>query len=308
MNEPLVSVVIPCYNHDRYVQECIQSIIDQTYCNLELIIIDDGSSDQSVVMIDQMSTKCNDRFVRFDFRHRPNKGLCATLNEALEWCQGEFVSPIASDDVMLAHKIRKQVSSFSSPLIAGVFGNVAVLQEGVIKNPVQSAELARPTVETVYSFRDIFFRKSKLPAPTAMLRRSDLIEVGGYDEDIAIEDFYLWLKLTESGKQLVHIDETLALYRRHPGNQSQNSEIMLDGVLQILSRYDDRKDFPEALARSLLVHAGDLACDGAGDSFRYLVRGLRQCPSLLFSKLFFVYFYRYGLGLRFSGKRNGHED
>lgn len=85
--QPLVSIVIPCYNHEKYVQESIQSVIEQDYDNIELIIIDDGSSDNSVTKIKEMIQVCQKRFKRFEFRHRPNKGLCATLNEALAWCE-----------------------------------------------------------------------------------------------------------------------------------------------------------------------------------------------------------------------------
>ncbi|MGA6331370.1 glycosyltransferase family 2 protein, partial [Acinetobacter baumannii] len=103
--QPLVSIVIPCYNHANFVQDCIQSVIAQTYQNIELIIIDDGSKDGSVEKIQEFIGECEKRFVRFEFRNRPNKGLSATLNEALEWCQGEYFSAIASDDMMLNDKI-----------------------------------------------------------------------------------------------------------------------------------------------------------------------------------------------------------
>ena len=106
-NQPLVSVVIPCYNHESFVQDSIQSVIDQTYQNIELIIIDDGSKDGSVEKIKEMIPACQERFIRFEFRHRPNKGLSATLNEALEWCEGEFFSPLASDASFSASKIFK---------------------------------------------------------------------------------------------------------------------------------------------------------------------------------------------------------
>ena len=104
-NQPLVSVVIACYNHENFVQDCVQSIIDQTYENIELIIIDDGSKDGSVEKIQEMIPACKQRFVRFEFRYRPNKGLSATLNEALEWCEGTYFSPIASDDILLIKKL-----------------------------------------------------------------------------------------------------------------------------------------------------------------------------------------------------------
>ncbi|HCJ6574862.1 TPA: glycosyltransferase family 2 protein, partial [Acinetobacter baumannii] len=107
--QPLVSIIIPCYNHANFVQDCIQSVIAQTYQNIELIIIDDGSKDETVEKIQKLVTQCTERFVKFEFRHRPNKGLSATLNEALEWCQGEYFSAIASDDMMLNDKIEIQI-------------------------------------------------------------------------------------------------------------------------------------------------------------------------------------------------------
>ncbi|MCD2506173.1 glycosyltransferase family A protein, partial [Staphylococcus aureus] len=73
-------------------------MIDQDYENIELIIIDDGSKDNSVIKIQEMVECCKQRFTRFEFRSRANIGLSATLNEALEWCEGEYFSALASDD------------------------------------------------------------------------------------------------------------------------------------------------------------------------------------------------------------------
>ncbi len=83
IRSPLVSVIIPCYNHEKYIQDSIQSIIEQTYSNIELIVIDDGSKDKSVEKIQDMLPACKQRFEHVYFTTRPNKGLCATLNEAL---------------------------------------------------------------------------------------------------------------------------------------------------------------------------------------------------------------------------------
>lgn len=91
--QPLVSIVIPCYNHENYIEDSIQSIIDQTYPSIELII-DDGSKDQSVEKNSSHATACEYVFDMY-FNTRPNKGLCATLNEALALCKGKYVSLIA---------------------------------------------------------------------------------------------------------------------------------------------------------------------------------------------------------------------
>ena len=108
-SQPLVSVVIPCYNHEKFVQDSIQSVIDQTYENIELIVIDDGSTDSSVQKIQEMVTICQQRFSRFELRYRKNKGLTATLNEALRWIEGEYYIAIASDDLMVSSRIVRQV-------------------------------------------------------------------------------------------------------------------------------------------------------------------------------------------------------
>ena len=128
--KPLVSVVIPCYNHEKFVQDCIQSVINQTYENIELIIIDDGSKDGSVEKIQEMIPICKQRFIRFEFRYRPNKGLSATLNEALEWCHGKYFSAIASDDMLLAEKLMVQVPILEADdACKGVFGNMILIND-----------------------------------------------------------------------------------------------------------------------------------------------------------------------------------
>ena len=111
---PLVSVVVPCYNHEKYVKETIESIINQTYKNIELIVIDDGSKDNSVEAIKEMIPACEKRFPRFEFRHRENKGLSATLNEMVDWAEGKYFTGCASDDIMLPSKISLLVEKLES--------------------------------------------------------------------------------------------------------------------------------------------------------------------------------------------------
>ena len=223
MRQPLVSVVIPCYNHENFVQDSIQSVIDQTYQNIELIIIDDGSKDGSVEKIQEMIPACQERFVRFEFQYRPNKGLSATLNEALEWCEGEFFSALASDDMMLNKKIKIQIEFLKnndSTNIVGVFGGYNLIDSNgkVIKTVLKK--------ERKYIFDEIFLHNFDLPAPTALLKLEYARAVGGYTENLKIEDWYMWLKLTEKGNTLVYLNEILIYYRSHGSNTSKNLKIM----------------------------------------------------------------------------------
>ena len=101
----LVSVIIPAYNHESYVQECIQSIIDQTYRSIELIILNDGSTDKTHSFITEMLPACRDRFTHIEYIDKPNEGLIKTLNLGLSKIRGTFIYPIASDDRAMPHAI-----------------------------------------------------------------------------------------------------------------------------------------------------------------------------------------------------------
>ena len=104
MRYPLVSVILPTFNRAWTLKDAIDSVLFQDYPNIELIIIDDGSTDNSVQKIIELIPLCKQRFIRFKFLHRENKGLSATLNEAIAWCTGIYFSAIASDDVMYPTK------------------------------------------------------------------------------------------------------------------------------------------------------------------------------------------------------------
>lgn len=249
---PLVSVIIPCYNHEQFVKDCIQSVIDQTYENIELIIIDDGSKDCSVEKIKKMIPACNKRFINFEFRSHPNKGLSATLNEAIEWCKGEFISILASDDLFLENKIKIQ----SDYLIEN--NNCVACFGGYILIDKDSKELYTLTKNNVsYSFEDIILHKHDLPAPTQMIRLEALKKVEGYSEDIIIEDWYMWLKLSKVGN-LDYISQTFSKYRSHENNISKKVEIMNRGRNQILQLFIGEKLYSRAKFKINWIYLAEL--------------------------------------------------
>ena len=288
MNEvaaPLVSIVIPCYNHIDFVQDSIQSVIDQTYQNIELIIIDDGSKDESVLKIKEMIEKCERRFTRFEFRHRSNKGLSATLNEALEWCQGEYFSVIASDDRMLEDKTQVQVHHFlDNKNCIGVCGGTEIIDEsGTVLNRIISKKKS-------YSFDEIIMLKHDLPAPTQMVRLKCVKETGGYNVKVKLEDWYMWLLLSKKG-ELHYIPQILSQYRSHENNTFKQISTMYDGRIQVLSFYTDEPLYQRAKKRVGGLKACELSLQSKGKAFKEMAKILKESPLDVFSYDFIRFVY-----------------
>lgn len=233
--EPLVSVVIPCYNHERYVKDCIQSVIDQTYQNIELIIIDDGSKDNSVAKIQKMVDKCKDRFIRFEFINRENKGLTKSLNEALALIKGVYYIVIASDDLMVIDRISNQVDILEgnkqfyacsgSQLKIDMDGNILSKREQnniLYKNCVKSKD-------------NIFKSSNNIYSPTTMFRTEIIKDIiGGYDETIQVEDLYIFYKSAMLGLKHLQVKNIFTYYRMHSENNHKRYIWMHENKMRIL--------------------------------------------------------------------------
>ena len=100
MSKPLISVAIPAYNHACYIEFCLQSVVDQTYPNIELVIINDGSTDDTATKITGFLNKHPNRFANVIFETQNNQGVSATSNKAIRLCNAEWVHLLGSDDVM----------------------------------------------------------------------------------------------------------------------------------------------------------------------------------------------------------------
>lgn len=279
--EPLVSVVIPCYNHERYVKDCIQSVIDQTYQNIELIIIDDGSKDNSVAEIQKMVDKCKERFTRFEFRYRANVGLSATLNEALDWCQGKYFSAIASDDMMLSEKTSIQVVFLEKNKdVVAVHGNVYEVDAN--NHILREVELGNLT----YSFTDIFLSKQKLNVCTQMTYLEHIKSMGGYMENCAIEDWYMWLKLSSIGK-ISNIDEALAKYRLHEDNTIKKGDVIYSAMLQISAEYRFHPLYLRAVKRIIWVWIASVILKNKSKGLSIMKDAFISDPMVIFNKDFY---------------------
>lgn len=243
-SKPLVSIIVPCYNHENYISSCIDSIVKQTYENIELIVIDDGSTDKSVEILTNLSQAYN-----FYFESQKNIGLIETLNKALSMAKGKYICPFASDDIMFLDRIEKQVSILESRLdIAVCAGNIIEISN---TGEILPKQKIRPKREL--NFNDLFgVDVPGPPAPTTMIRKSVIDEVGKYDPEIKIEDWYMWLKIAKSGHKILVTDDLFTYYRKHQQNTHSNYRLMLENELKIIDQYSSHPNYNHLKNRILI--------------------------------------------------------
>lgn len=239
--QPLVSVIIASYNHAPYIEASILSVLAQSYPQVELLVVDDGSSDDSVARVEALQ-----RVHGFDFRVQANQGLSRTLNEVIARAKGSLIAPFGSDDIMLPERIAKQVAYMADKPGVGICaGDIQTIDaEGNPCGKPRALPLRRLDFEDV--FRD---RKPGAPAPTLLFRREALERVGGFEPEVRLEDLMIELKITHAGYFIDILGEPLALYRVHDSNTYKNYRFMADNVLKTYARFSDHPAYPEVCAR-----------------------------------------------------------
>jgi len=232
---PLVSIVALCYNHEKFVQECLTSILNQSYPNIELIIIDDHSGDESVPVIkkwiDEHNYSC--RFIE----HQTNLGLAATLNEALSLIRGDYYHPLSCDDVIMPEKTLVQVETFlqSKTNYAVVYSDIFTINESseIISDSVfHSRGWTSPEmIPSGYIFRELS-KECIIPAPSAMID-STIGKDYRYNESLEMEDWDLWLRISKE-HPIKGIPDRLVKYRIHSQSMyQQRSHKYVDSMLRI---------------------------------------------------------------------------
>jgi len=194
---PLVTAFVGCYNHSRFVEECLDSVRHQTYPNLEVIIFDDWSKDNSISVINTWLKKH-----RLDWQfipHTRNIGICASLNEVLRLARGKYISVVAADDVWLPDKTTRQVAMMEQmPKDIGVlYSDAFQINESGEALPQMFIEAHRKLVTPPEGFLfDLLWEGNFIPAMATLIRRECFTLVGTYDEDLCFEDWDMWMRIS----------------------------------------------------------------------------------------------------------------
>ncbi|WP_108470938.1 glycosyltransferase [Rhodanobacter thiooxydans] len=221
---PLVSVLIPAFNHERFVQRCLDSVLEDPYPAKELIVIDDGSTDRTAERIaDWVATHCMD--IPIEYVRRENRGIAATLNELAARANGEFLRPGASDDYLLPGGLDAQVRYLlAHPDKGAVIGDSVVVDQHGNRLHDSGMGLLRGGSKSLYrsddGIRRAIISHWAIGGPVALMRRSALDTVDRWSEGLRIEDWDLFLRLA-ARDALGFIDVSVCAYRIHGANLSR---------------------------------------------------------------------------------------
>lgn len=221
MANPLVTVGVALYNHEKYIVQCLESIVNQSYRPIELIVIDDGSPDNSYAVA-KAYLESQDT-LEYSIQSRPNRGMCNTLNEIAHQAKGSYISFVGSDDYWAQNKIEAQVAFLEAhPECALVHSNsYRVDGEG---NPVSPVDYGAKE-NSGRIFEAIVHGTGGINTASHLYRTSVYETIGYYDPGFRFEDTDFWLRLTKR-YEIGFMDEVHTYYRWHGENLSDSKNML----------------------------------------------------------------------------------
>ncbi|MBO1436371.1 glycosyltransferase [Meiothermus sp. CFH 77666] len=239
MSSPLVSVLIPIFNHAQYISRCLDSLLEDGWDNIEALVVDDGSSDNSFEIAQEWADRHSTKLTRFELTRQQNQGLPRTLNRLLERAKGEYIALLASDDYLLQGGIAARVKALEANP-----GWLAVIGDTYIVDPANNLLDTSGAISFAKRQAWVFDHPKTLrrellvrwwsPGPSVMLRKGTFHpdQVGLYDESLSFEDRDYYLRLI-SRDGLGFVNYPVAAYRIDPARLSAPppEHILRDEVL-----------------------------------------------------------------------------
>jgi len=220
---PLISIIIPTYNRADYLKQSIESALAQTYPHYEVLVVDDGSTDNTKKIIDHFKSKSL-RYIK-----KKHSGASATRNRGIKEAKGEFILWLDSDDVLMPGVITNYIKALQRfPKVDVFYGNIIVTDKKLNElKKLNFSDWYKRNAELIKKM----FRGNCIPNPGTMIKKTCFTQVGGYDEAfLRAHDYEFWVRLLKFG-QFKHIDQTVLQWRWHDKNISS-------GTVKIDTSYD----------------------------------------------------------------------
>jgi glycosyltransferase involved in cell wall biosynthesis len=264
---PTVSVAMKAYQHERFVGAAIESVLNQSFADFELVVTDDGSTDGTAAAI----ARYDDPRIRFE-RFPENRGIAAAMNATVRRARGEFVAILNSDDLALPGRLERQVAYLRDhPGVAAVFSvPVQIDERGEPTEAFGSlfaVPFADPNAPRTAWLRHFFLRGNSLCAPSAMIRRAALTAIGPDDVRLAhLHDLDRWVRLLEAHEIRV-LDEPLTAFRILDGARNASAarpDTRLRDAFESFQIFKRYRRFRDELLRE--IFAADIAREGIDPS------------------------------------------
>lgn len=239
---PQVSVIIPVYNQEKYIKECVDSVINQSYSNIEIIVVDDGSTDKTPDILRTYGDKI--KYIR-----QENQGPSSAVNKGIRSANGSLICWLGSDDLYMPNKIERQVEFLQNDQsISVVYSDYITIDS--YGNEINKVHISHPSQE---KFTRMLLIRNFINGSTVMMRRECLDNVGFYDENLGADpDGDMWFRLLKNGYKFGHIPEPLVKYRWHQNNVSHNVGLMRnckDKVrLKVIQQFSVQELFGDVIA------------------------------------------------------------
>jgi alpha-1,3-rhamnosyltransferase len=282
----VITVIVPSYNHEKHLMECLESIHQQTFKEFQWIVIDDGSKDNSPKILKEYQRKYNYTLIL-----QSNKGLANTLNYVIkEYAIGEYIAVCASDDLWLPDKLQKQIELMQeNPMYAMCYGRAHYID--------QSSKLLKIDLKTRYKggyiFEDIFLQKFHPPV-NYLIKKNVIEEVGYYKPNVIGEDFYMNCHISLK-YQVGYVNDYLGYYRVVEIGLKRDPYKSLCDLRNTIEDFHDNPLYREARVvlhykfASMLVHYTKYKFL----SLKYLISSLSKFDIYQLMKYFMYLFFRW---------------
>ena len=279
---PAVSVIIPAYNLARFLPLAVQSVFKQTLQDFEVIVVDDGSTDETREVVQPFMEDG-----RFRYIYQENQGLSATRNTGIRAAKGKYIALLDADDTFLPHKLAVQTAWLQENDEYGmvVSGYYYMDEQG---NPVneQHPWLRMPRLETV----DWLFDCPIVPH-SVLVKKYWLERVGGFDTQYRrVEDWDMWIRLAHAGCKMGWVEEVIGGYRVFPGQMTRNAAAQKQVSVQVMDKFFSQPNLPatyeaqksEIYTRLYLVCAGrEYGAGQCEDAMESVVNAIKLTPALV---------------------------
>jgi len=278
---PVVSVLMPVYNGERFIAEAIESALAQTLHNIEVVVVDDGSTDSSGAIADRYASAHPQR-VRVV--HQRNQGLPLARNAAIEAARGRYLALLDADDVWLPHHLADCVAVLErDPTVGLVHADAEDIDADGNRFPADDE--ARWGRDSRDPYSAVLLRRQHIVCPTAVFRRAVVDQVGAFDaafNRLGCEDRDMWLRIAEAAG-VVYLAGLHARYRIHGSNMSANSERMWRARKLLVEKYGERPRGRPLVRRARAAIDADLGHELAREPAAWpalvaFARALRRDP------------------------------